>query len=212
MKRDSLNVIKQYPVTLSVAALCLLAFCFSGMVDSLGLDQIGPNRWASPNLLVCHLLHWNGDHLLWDLLMFVSLGALCEAWMRTRYYATLLVAAAAIPISLGICQPELATYRGLSGLDTAIFSLLMAQQALDKFKSQDKRAWLFAGLWTLMCGKIFYEFVSGNVLFVQDTSFIPVPWAHLMGALVGLLLALPSYPSVRNAFGLAATHRLLTTD
>ena len=42
-------------------------------------------------LATCHLTHWNAEHLQWDLLMFVVLGAVCELrnprrmWLCTRF-------------------------------------------------------------------------------------------------------------------------------
>jgi rhomboid family GlyGly-CTERM serine protease len=138
------------------------------------------------------LLHWNVEHLFWDLLMFVMLGAICESRCRGFYYATLLLTAVAIPIAVAWMHPEITEYRGLSGLDTAIFSLLISLQLLRSSHREAQSRFVFGGIWLLLCGKLLYEFWTGQTLFVQDTSFAPIPMAHLVGVVVGLLVAIAS--------------------
>lgn len=47
------------------------------------------------------------------------------------------------------------------------------------------------GLFLLgLAGKIGLECLRGDNLFVSDSSFVPLPWAHALGGLVGVALAL----------------------
>jgi membrane associated rhomboid family serine protease len=81
-------------------------------------------------------------------------------------------------------------YRGLSGLDTALFALLNTELLWQRYRERDWTAVaVLATLLTLMLGKIGWETITGNCLFVDTAGqFTPIPFAHLVGAVVGLTL------------------------
>ncbi len=72
-------------------------------------------------LLTGHFTHWTADHLQWDLLVFVALAIL----FPPRRLGVLLFSTALL-VSLGVIllHPQLPSYRGLSGLDSALFAAL----------------------------------------------------------------------------------------
>ncbi|MBX9788209.1 MAG: rhombosortase [Pirellulales bacterium] len=135
-----------------------------------------------------HLTHWNGDHLLWDVLMFAVLGALVERTSRASFLATTVLSALAISAALWFLQPAQVLYRGLSGIDSALFvfqAIWLAREALSekRFAASVLPMVALAGF----VGKVGYEYASGCTLFVDSAAagFAPLPLAHVIGGLVG---------------------------
>ena len=199
------------PLTLAISALALGLFYFPALAQIVELPLAG-NGWMNPVSLVgCHLLHWSGGHLFWDLGMFVVTGYLCERGGRWAYLGTLGLAAVAIPPVVIWYHPELSSYRGLSGLDTALFALFISRSGWQAIRTGDQ-AWLYIciGLWLAMIGKSAFELATGQVLFVDTESFVPVPIAHLIGILCGSAMAAlparntepPATVSVKQRLGL----------
>jgi rhomboid family GlyGly-CTERM serine protease len=143
-------------------------------------------------LLTGHLVHWDASHGFWDVLMFAVLGATCEGRGRGRFLACVATAAVAISAMLWWCVPEMVTYRGLSGIDSALYTLAVALVLRDAI---DEHAWKLAALCGAalagFAGKLGYEIVTGATLFVDSTGseFVPLPLVHVVGGLVGLAFA-----------------------
>lgn len=178
------------PGTLLIACLAVVAFTSEGLAGVLEYHLHQQNPFPPLSLLGCHLLHWSSEHLFWDLSMFVVLGIVCERWLPRAFYSTLLLSSLLIPLAVMWSAPDIDVYRGLSGLDTAIFSLLVSSLGLQAIHGHDRwqavpPALLLLALWT----KIAFEFHSGQVLFVQQVNFTPLPIAHAIGGLVGAACA-----------------------
>jgi rhomboid family GlyGly-CTERM serine protease len=142
-------------------------------------------------ILGCNWLHWSVNHLCWDLFMFYLIGSLCEQRNRFAFLAVTMVSGLTIPVTVMLYSPELGSYRGLSGIDTALYALLGTLWLCDALRQGDRAASLvWSGLIVAMFLKIIYELTSRDLLFVTDDSFTPAPTAHLTGALIGILLAL----------------------
>lgn len=186
-------------------------------------------------LITGHLTHWNGEHLFWDAAMFVVLGAILERRSRRHFVACLIASTIAISATVWLLHPELERYRGLSGVDTALFAMVAVDLLRDALRQGDRGqkdvasngppqgqescsaklattwrprwpkktpdpdgpangSWLAflvpAVLLTGLIGKIAFEFVSADTLFVNASGagFTPVPLAHLVGAIVGMML------------------------
>lgn len=155
-----------------------------------GLSWIGYLQ-SGLRILSCNWLHWSVNHLCWDLFMFYLIGSLCEQRNRLAFFAVTLVSGVVIPVTVMLYSPELGSYRGLSGIDTALYALLGTLWLCDALRERDRVASLLcSGLLAAMFLKIIYELTSQNLLFVTDDSFIPAPTAHLSGAMIGILLAL----------------------
>jgi rhomboid family GlyGly-CTERM serine protease len=138
-------------------------------------------------LLTQHWTHWSPDHLAWDVAVFAALGAVCELRDRRRFLLGVGLAAPLISLGLLLAAPSLATCRGLSGIDSALFAVVAADWA------GRGGHWRALGLlaMVLFLGKCVVESVTGMTLFVNATaaSMVPVPLAHLIGFLCGLLAA-----------------------
>jgi len=111
------------------------------------------------------------------------------------------VAPLAVSIGVLLCAPDIEHYRGLSGIDSALFALLAT--LVWRRRSQHSRRALLLALVpaALFLGKIAYEVIQGGALFLPGEGVpSPVPVAHLTGALCGLCI------------GLAPTHQHGTTQ
>ena len=86
-------------------------------------------------------------------------------------------------------MPHLEVYGGLSGLDCALYCLLIVL-----FIQRDWRThhWIWIIFYIIMLvllpAKIIYEMSSGLTIFVNNihTDMAPVPLSHLVGGLVGI--------------------------
>ncbi len=143
-----------------------------------------------------HWTHVSGDHLVWSVLTFVVLGTLCERSSRVRFYACVAGAAVLIPAVLWMTLPHLATFRGLSGIDSALFALL----AVTLLKGEiHARRWSWGTALSTVSfafiAKVTYEVVTGGTIFVDSSTahMLPVPLAHCVGAAVGMVVALTEY-------------------
>ncbi len=189
------------PVTLAITTLALSAFAFESLASSLEIHLAQPHSISLLQLVGCHLLHWTSEHLFWDLAMFIILGIICERWLPRTFALTLATCAVAIPLFVMWVHPEIDVYRGLSGLDTAVFSLLVTTLWLRSMSERDLiQSILLALLLLALWGKIAVEFQTGRVLFVQQVNFEPLPVAHAVGALLGSLFAFGNTLEITSFF------------
>ncbi|MDH3716583.1 MAG: rhombosortase [Planctomycetota bacterium] len=140
-----------------------------------------------------HLVHWNFDHLFWDLSVFVVLGAMCERRNRTAFLACLLGSAAAISLYTLVALPQMPIYRGLSGIDTALFALLGVGLFADAQSSGNRTMqWIIAVAMLGLIAKTTYEFATDATIFVDHATaaFVPITMAHVLGASVGFAVGL----------------------
>lgn len=175
-----------FPLTLVVAVAAIAAYLIPALTSLLTIDFANPQGIQLHQLLGCHLLHWSAEHLFWDLAMFCILGGLCELWWPKQYYITVAISAVMIPMLIMVFQPDISSYRGLSGIDTAIFSLMATNICFASLRRSDwSQSLLFGTLLLSLVGKVAFEFVTGELLFVSELNFIPLPLAHLIGGLIG---------------------------
>lgn len=161
----------------------LLAFEAGGRLE---LDRAAVARGEVWRLLTGHWTHWTVDHFLWDSLTFLLLAVLCEARISRRsLLATIGGSALAVSAGVWLGLPEIARYRGLSGVDSALF-MLLAVTILRETRS------LLAGVAVAaFLAKAAWEVSTGSTLFTEAAgSFVPVPLAHLIGGAWGLILGI----------------------
>ena len=179
---------KKTPVTAAMVLAALTAFVLPASSELFAFDfgEFSPKRVPVHRLMTCHLLHWSWEHLAWDLSVFGLLGLGCEAKMPRRFAITLLLSSIAIPVSVWFAQPEVGSYRGLRGLDTALFCLLVGSRWWEKIASREMTGVVVFGilLMAMVC-KLGIETISVGSIFVSDRSFTPVPLAHMVGAVIG---------------------------
>ena len=186
-------------VTTVIAATTVMVFMFPGLTAVLQLDfnSIVQGQWW--RLLTGHLTHYDGQHLFWDLLMFVVLGVVCERQYRKLFAPALVLMATVVSVTVFLSCHGISEYRGLSGIDTGLFAWLIIGQLRASLTARDR---YFSAFWTAcglsLIGKLFFEMLTGDVLFVQTQGFEPMLESHLAGAAVGVTAGLVSLASLRQ--------------
>ena len=186
-------------VTLILAAIALAIHVLPGAATWLQFDRVAIASGECWRLFSGHLTHWNTDHLFWDLLMFVVLGVLIEARSRTSLLWTILLATLIIATVAWLRGPGVQTYRGLSGIDTALFVFLACSMIIEAIHLRQWHQCIVPGvLLVLAMGKFGYEAVTGSTLFVdnQSADFVVFLEAHLVGVAVGALTATTFWPQI----------------
>ena len=180
-------------VSLLLTAAAAILHLFYGLRIHLLYDRSALGHHELWRLVTCHWVHLSSDHLFWSAATFLVLGSLCEIMDPKRYYAAVGVSAVFIPIVIRWGMPDLMIYGGLSGLDCALYSLLMVLFIKREIRS---RSWIWIVLFSLLLGglvaKITYETVTGLTIFVGNThtNMFPVPLAHLVGGCVGFFVGI----------------------
>ena len=181
-----------------IMLLAVVVQCSTGLAEALQWQR---NTGSGVRWLTSHLCHWSWNHLVWDVFAFGLLSLLSLRVAPSRYVFSLLAAAMMIPLEIRINQPMLDSYRGLSGIDCALFGLVAA--ALWRQPSGDRKG-VSARIMAVLGGggflaKTLYELTTGGTLFVDagPEPFIPVISAHLVGFFCGAVagLAKPIHPS-----------------
>jgi rhomboid family GlyGly-CTERM serine protease len=187
---------------LTVAAV-IIHLCYSLRIQLL-YDRSALAHHELWRLMTCHWVHLSTDHLFWSAATFLVLGSLCEIMAPKKYYATVGISAIFIPIVIWWGMPDLMIYAGLSGLDCALYSLLMVLFIKREIRS---RSWIWVALFSLLLSglvaKIIYETTTGLTIFVANThtNMTPVPLAHLVGGCIGFFVGLPGVKSGRAPVG-----------
>jgi rhomboid family GlyGly-CTERM serine protease len=140
-------------------------------------------------VFTCHFVHWSADHLLWDAVAFAILFAMCFGRDARRTIATMVASSLAIPLAIALFLPSMQFYRGLSGIDSALFGLawILILQRLPATNRWSRGATVLLGAGFLV--KLLIETLTGATVFVDSVTaqFVPVPLAHLVGFAIGLL-------------------------
>ena len=177
--------------TLLLGVFAVVIHAVPGLAETLQFDRDALNRGEIWRLITGHFTHFGADHLRWDVIAFLAFGSLVE--IRSRRAWIYCVTVGAIVISGGVMwlQPQFSFYRGLSGLDSALFGFVVTDLIREGRRLQDRlMIVLGGGALAGFVGKCVFELVSGTTLFVEASdAFQPVPLAHLVGAIVGITVA-----------------------
>lgn len=178
-------------ISITLAALSMLFFFSSDAAAFFQYDRTalaGGELWR---LITGHLTHWSFDHLLWCVITFLALGSICEYLARGTYILTLAVSAVTISLASWLADPNMLHYRGLSGICSSVFILGTILLARKGYAVRDRMNIILPATGAvLFFAKIIYEYCSGQALFVDSSSFAPVPLVHLVGGIVGILVFL----------------------
>jgi len=164
-----------------------------GVAECLQYDRLAVAQGALWRLVTSHFVHWSGEHLFWDVLALGLLGWMCERESAGWFLACVAVSAALIPLILWIAEPQMMTYRGLSGIDSALFAMLAVRIGQRAVTDKDRLRLGLTGVVAVgFAAKVAYELVTGDTLFVDSSAagMTPMPLAHVVGGLVGMGCAL----------------------
>jgi rhomboid family GlyGly-CTERM serine protease len=194
MKSRISKTFKRLPyVSLILTATALLIHYFHSLRPLLLYTRTALAHGDFWRLISCHWVHLNTDHLWWSALTFFVLGSFCEIMNRVKYLTTVGISTIFIPTAIWFVMPHLNVYGGLSGLDCALYSLLIVLFIRREWSAQ-KWSWIiiYTIMLVLLPAKIIYEMTSGLTIFVSNlhADMVPVPLSHLVGGVVGLSIGI----------------------
>ncbi len=199
------------PTTFAVGLTVLTIAAAPSAGDLLQFHRASISAGEFWRLATCHFTHWNGEHLCWDLLMFVVLGAACELRNPSQMRGCVALAACAVAGLVLFCCPQIQEYRGLSGIDTALFTMLAIELMRDARRDRSLPLAIMAGGFVAgFAAKAAYEAATGQTIFVnQDAAgFMPLVWDHLAAGVAGATIALGA-GTRRNWTKLPESRRML---
>jgi len=166
-------------------------FCWPALAAHFQYDRAaiaGGQLWR---LVSGHWTHYSFDHFTWDVLAFAALAVVSEQRSRARFLVCVVTSALAISVAVWLMHPNMQIYRGLSGIDSALFAFVAAGMWHDGNRQQRRGVQALS----LVCLtgfllKVSFELMTGRTVFVteMDPFTVGVPLAHIVGAFCGLLV------------------------
>ena len=194
------------PLVLGLSAV--VVSLLPGLTAALEYDRLRITGGEVWRLVTCHWTHWSADHLLLDAMVLTTLGVACTLYCGRRWLACVAASAVLIPAAVWILLPHMVLYRGLSGIDAALYALLAVSMLRQEVVAGRWRAASLPALAVVgLAAKICYEMATGQAAFVDSAGagFIPVPLAHAVGGAVGVAVGLlPSAQKDGTLAGLSA--------
>jgi rhomboid family GlyGly-CTERM serine protease len=192
-------MLRRAPVTLAIAALCLL-LVGAGETVAAGLAWergaiLHGELWR---LWSGHLVHFSLSHAATDALVLAAMGLLAEPLAGSRRFAWI-AGGGALLLSLGLLvfAPALQEFRGASGLAvlTAVLGGVLTWQ-----RHPASRPILCCAALAL-ASKTLWEACAHTAAFTELPPGVAVAWqAHLLGALLGGCAALAGQGRGQLAF------------
>lgn len=184
---------KRFPMlTAGLLIISFGALLSPSITEFLQLDRYSVthvhNYWR---VLTGHLVHWNPNHFFWDGLVFLVLATICELHNRRHYWVLLAVSAFTISLGMLTFDSGMSQYRGLSGIDTALFAYWIMITLQGRWRRcQALERIVYIGTLAALAGKTIYEYATGSAIFVENVEdFAPAPLAHLLGFTTGFVAA-----------------------
>ena len=190
--------------TVAVVILACVAAASPTLTAAWELDREAVAAGEVWRIFSGHLTHWNVDHLFWDAATFMALSLTCIARSPRQTAVCVIGSAVAISAVVLVGHPDVAVYRGLSGVDSALFALLAGSVALEAKRDRNPLLqWIAATMLLGFLAKTTYEIVTGATLFVDSDAagFIPLASSHAAGAAVGLLVTATRRSQMRKDGG-----------
>ncbi|MEM9659091.1 MAG: hypothetical protein AAF961_12085, partial [Planctomycetota bacterium] len=104
----------------------------------------------------------------------------------------LIGSALAISAALYLWRPDIVVYRGLSGIDSALFAMLAVNLLAEGVRNRSRAMQVIAvTLAVAFFGKTVFELATDHTLFVDcgAAQFEPIALAHAVGGAAGTLAA-----------------------
>lgn len=140
-------------------------------------------------LVTGNLVHWSAEHFLLDVAVFLLIGCLYERSLGNSYLWILFLTGLVVGASALIFLPQMATYRGLSGVDSGLFAAVLCLECVEAVR--DRRHWLFLlPVVSVFALKLVYESATGQMFFGTESLGDlgqPVPLAHTSGAFAAIV-------------------------
>lgn len=188
-----MNIMSRLPwVSLLLAACAVLVALSPAVQDNLQYDRAAVVEGEIWRLVTAVVVHWNADHLRWDLLAFVLCGSVGEILHRRGYVFTVITAAVVGGVFVHGFLPECAAYRGISGVNSALLVFVAVGSLARATYSPVNRAARVAAMFALVAfaAKTTLELTTGaSVVDAASAGFRSLPSVHVCGAIVGAAVA-----------------------
>jgi rhomboid family GlyGly-CTERM serine protease len=179
-------------VSLLLGGLAIVVFVSTTATEHLQFERAAIQAGELWRLITGHWTHWSIDHLGWDVFAFVVLAAGCERTGRARLLACVIASSLAISLGVMVLRPDLAQYRGLSGVDSALFVLLAMDMIRRSVMEHDRpQTVILGGCLVAFMLKVGFELYTGSTVFVDSahSGMEPLALAHVIGGGVGIVFA-----------------------
>lgn len=187
-------------ITIMVAGACLVLPRWPTAEAFLQYDRTKLLTGEVWRLATCHLGHWSASHQFWSLGAFAVLGLLGETRDRRTFAWCCIAAGLACSLALLVFWPDVQLYRGMSGIDSALFTcvVLLNLRTPDGNKSAARNATLAILLFGFIA-KVAWEWLTHRTLFVSidGKGFVSLPDVHAVGGAVGICVGLLSAPFIQ---------------
>lgn len=167
---------------LTAAATALFYFAGHEVFDSWVFEQAAVRNGQVWRWISGHFVHCSFEHLFWDLVGLVILGAVIEGNDRRHALPALFFSCLGVSVWLFMGQSGFMSYCGLSG---ALNGLLVVAVAL-QMRATKNRIYILAIFMTVF--KMIFEFTTHQTIFT-DLAAQSVPGAHAAGFMAGLIYA-----------------------
>jgi rhomboid family GlyGly-CTERM serine protease len=173
---------RQIPILTIGLTMMLIGFHFL-VVDKTQLYFSATDiaRGETWRLITGHFMHADTQHLFWNCLGLLVLGALIERHSRPILWAALCAGIASVSILLLTPFSQLDYYCGLSGV---LNTLLLLALWLEWRRT---RSWLVILIGCGSIAKVIIELTSGSSI-VTHISWPPYAWSHIAGLAGGLIV------------------------
>ena len=185
------KMLRKFPVTITISLLTLVIGVAPQFAELMQLDfnAVADGQWW--RIWTGHLAHFDREHLLWDLVMFIGIAGMCEKTYPAQILPALLLIGGTISCAVGAFVPQVDTYRGLSGIDTALFVWIAGARLLESLKHNNT---IVACCWGVPCAglifKLVFEATTHQTMFVEAQTFTPLVESHLAGVAVGIVICI----------------------
>jgi len=163
--------------------MIILYFMGQSMFDLFVLDKEALRQGELWRFFAGHFVHFNFDHILWDLLAFLILGSVIELYQKRYFIFSLLISCCVVSLWICFGETSISAYCGLSGALTG----LLVTAAMIQWKVTHNKIFLYVLLATI--GKIGFEMLTHQTIFTNLSSKA-VPSAHAAGFIAGVLYLL----------------------
>lgn len=172
-------------LTLSIVIGTIITYLSPALTSILVYDRTAISNREFWRLLSGHMVHFNANHLVYNLTAFVLTGWIIENKIGHKYFSLLCTfIMLVISGSLVNCEPQMIQYGGLSGLVCGLVVYL----ALIEFTNRGPRRMLCLAVLLIIVLKIGLESHTGKSMlpYPQPLSFVPVWESHAIGSLSAL--------------------------
>ncbi len=181
-------------IVLNLGLLSSAPSALSTLVSWLEYDRAAILAGQVWRVMTGNLVHWSVEHFLLDVGAFLLVGCLYEKTVGRSYPWVLLFSGLAVGASSLIFLPEMATYRGLSGVDSGQFAAVLCLELGLALHCHRNWSYLIPAA-AIFITKLVYESMTGQMFFgTESLGNIgqPVPLAHVVGAISAVLFLLAS--------------------